>query len=160
MPNVGERPNHVVYNIQCPTATSACPHIATCTQDQLLVLPDTELRKNPAGVIARVAAHAGLAADAPARRRAVCKSATACAGADTGSRPLPWAEISEEQLDEAIAETYEAFSRTGWVISGGYEPLKPVLRAELRALFAPFDAALAQLLGGCDILSMDAEARN
>ena len=55
-------------------------------------------------------------------------------------RPLPTPVRS-------IAGEYGAFERTGWLLRGDYDPLPPPERAQLAAIYAPFDRALELLLG-------------
>ena len=133
------------------------------------MLPDTALRRNPADTVARVAAFAGISPEAPPRRRAACAIGAACAGVDVaaataaasgGVGALSWAALTAQQLDSAIADEYEAFARTGWVIAGDYAPLPPALRADLRDFFRPYNAALQEALGGCNVLQEDAGADN
>ena len=133
-----------------------------------------------AAAAADAAESASAAAAPPAppgwRRPAAASSARSCAGAILQPQPPPgesevrggsaaaaaagaaaagWAALTSQQLDRAIADEYEAFARTGWVIAGDYAPLAPRLRADLRAFFRPYNAALKEALGGCNVLEED-----
>ena len=81
----------VVWKHERPAVAALDFHLVAA-QDRILVLPDTALRRDAAGVIRQVAAHAGLSPDLPPRRRAACGAA--CTGADAAAPPLDWAALT------------------------------------------------------------------
>ena len=111
------------------------------------MLPDEALRRDADAVMQRVSELAGLEPRPALRRRGCAGSGANASAADCAAPVGRWPAVTPELLDAVIASEYGAFERTGWQLHGDYEPMPPAQRAQLAAIFAPFDRALELLLG-------------
>jgi hypothetical protein len=93
---------------------------AALGRERVLVLADTVLRREPQAALDAATAHAGL-------------------------EPMDVSAVGEAELEDALEGAFPAFKATGWLLDGGAAGtgrLPAADAASLRALFAPFDAAL------------------
>ncbi len=90
--------------------------------NRLLVLTDTQLRKEPQLTFDALCDFAGLPR-------------------------LNLTGVGEKEVGRALDTLYPQFSKTGWRMEGGYEPMSKEARALLQDFYAPYNRALYEFLG-------------
>ena len=119
------------------------PHTALL-QSRFLLLPDAALRNNSATASARIAAFTGLDPFAHV--------ATSVGRAEGLDGPWRWIDLPAALVIAFLEREWGAFAKTGWRLTGSYAPMAPDLQIYLSEFFAPYNEALARLLG-CDIFA-------